>query len=62
MIELVATMNDNILGIRARVAEIQEKGYRYTTMLLLKAAQTEDNLAEKFLHLARQKQRELAVL
>jgi len=31
-------------------------------MLLLKAAQTEDNLAEKFLHLARQKQRELAVL
>jgi len=31
MIELVATMNDNLLGIRARVAEIQEKGYRYTT-------------------------------
>lgn len=31
-------------------------------MLLLKAAQTEDNLAEEFLRLARQKQRELAVL
>ena len=44
----------------------QEKGCRYTDyfrcVFLLKAAQTEDNLAKEFLPLARQKQRELALL